>query len=93
MLLEPSHGHDYVVKITMEANVNEEGFVADFRAVKRLFLRLIVKELDKKNLDLLFEYPTAEVLSKWIWERLQLFLPLKSIEVREKPHSSVVYSG
>jgi 6-pyruvoyltetrahydropterin/6-carboxytetrahydropterin synthase len=93
MLTEPSHGHDYVVRITMAGDVNEEGFICDFRAVKRLFKRMIVKQLDGRNLDEMFEYPTAENLSEWIWNQLNPFLPLHSIEVREKPHSSVVYSG
>jgi 6-pyruvoyltetrahydropterin/6-carboxytetrahydropterin synthase len=93
MLIEPCHGHDYVVRVTMEGKPNEEGFVCDFRAVKRLFKRLIVKRLNESNLDKIMEYPTAENLSAWIWERLDPFLPLHAIEVREKPHSSVTYYG
>lgn len=93
MLLEPPHGHDYKVKIVMDAAVNEEGFVCDFRAVKRTFKRVVGKELESRNLDELFEYPTAENLVVWIWDRLAPFYPLHSLELREKAHSAVTYFG
>jgi 6-pyruvoyltetrahydropterin/6-carboxytetrahydropterin synthase len=93
MLTEPSHSHEFTVRISLEGPVNEEGFVCDFRAVKRLFKRLIVRELHERNLDDLFEYATSENLSIWIWNRLEPFFPLYSVEVREKPHSKAVYFG
>ena len=93
MLYEPSHVHHYVVRVSFVGDTNEEGFVVDFRAVKRLFLRLVTAELEGKDLDTIFEYPTAENLSKWIWSRLAAFFPLHSVEVREKPHSSAIYFG
>ena len=93
MLTEPSHGHDYVVRITIEGEPNEEGFVCDFRAVKRLFKKLVANQLEGSDLDKLFEFPTAENLSVWIWEKLSPFFPLQEIEVREKPHSQVTYRG
>ncbi len=93
MLVEPSHSHDYVVGISMSGDTNEEGFICDFRAVKRIFLRVVAKELEGKDLDLLFDFPTSENLAVWIWNRLSPFFPLHSIEVREKPHSSVLYYG
>ncbi len=93
MLYEPSHIHNYVVRVSFEGPLNEEGFVVDFRAVKRLFLRLVAQELEGKDLDSVFEYPTAENLSVFIWNQLAPFFPLHSIEVREKPHSSAIYYG
>lgn len=93
MLVEPSHEHDYFVKIIMQGEPNEEGFIADFRAVKRIFKRTIVSELEGADLDSLFEYPTSENLARWIWTKLEMFFPLYAIEVREKPHSTVTYYG
>lgn len=93
MLSEPSHEHDFTVAITMEGEPNEEGFVADFRAVKRIFNNIIVGRLEGADLDALFSYPTSENLAVWIWDRLDPFFPLYSIEVREKPHSRAVYFG
>ena len=79
--------------VTPAVRLAEEGFVVDFRAVKRLFLWLVTAELEGKDLDGIFEYPTAENLSKWIWAKLTAFFPLYSVEVREKPHSSAIYFG
>lgn len=93
MMYEPVHPHDFTVRITMEGELNEEGFICDFRAVKRLFNRLIAQELSGINLDTRFEFATSENLAIWIWGKLDKFFPLYAIEVREKPHSSAVYFG
>jgi len=93
MLVEPHHGHDYVVRITMDGVPNEEGFVCDFRAVKRVFKRVVGRELEGANLDKICRYPTAENMVVWIWKRLAPFFPLYSLELREKAHSAVVYFG
>jgi 6-pyruvoyltetrahydropterin/6-carboxytetrahydropterin synthase len=93
MMFEPLHPHDFTVRITLEGEVNEEGFICDFRAVKRLFNRLVASELNGRNLDEVFEFATSENLAVWIWERLTPYFPLFSIEVREKPHSAAVYFG
>src|SRR5947209_8430338 len=87
MLSEPKHDHHYKVNIIMEGEPNEEGFVVDFRAVKRIFKRVVAAELDEKDLDTLFPYPTAEVLADWIADRMAQFFPVVAVEVREKPHS------
>ncbi|MBI4403285.1 MAG: 6-carboxytetrahydropterin synthase [Deltaproteobacteria bacterium] len=91
MILEPEHEHEFTVLITIKGEPNEEGFIVDFRAIKRLFLRAIA-ELEGKNLDTIFEYPTSENLAVWIGERLAPFFPLHLVEVREKPHSRVIFS-
>jgi len=93
MLSEPSHDHEFKVVLWMEGEVNEEGFVCDFRAVKRIFNNVVKSELEGKDLDLLFDYPTAESLAIWIWEKMAPFFPMNSIEVKEKPHSRAVYYG
>ena len=93
MLSEPNHPHDYAVVIGIEAEKNEEGFICDYRAVKRTFNRLVARKLNEKNLDEMFEYPTAENLAEWIWNELTPFYPLASIEVREKSHSKAIYGG
>ena len=93
MITESKHGHDYKVVLTFEGEPNEEGFVCDFRAIKRMFKRLVAEPLDGGDLDGLFEFPTAESLAIWIWNRLQIYFPLFYVEVKEKPHSSAVYFG
>lgn len=91
MLVEPLHSHEFRVLIAIEAEPNEEGFVCDFRAVKRLFRRVVSKEVEGRNLDELFPYPTSEVLAAWIYQRLEPFLPIARVEVAEKPHSRAIY--
>ena len=93
MLSEPKHDHDYKVRIVMEGEPNEEGFIVDFRAVKRIFKRVAGNFLEERDLDTILEYPTAENLAAWIWEKLIPFFPLHAIEVREKPHSMAFYQG
>jgi len=91
MLVEPHHEHLYKVKLMMDGNLNEEGFVVDFRAVKRLFRRVVGSQLDGQDLDTHFEYPTAENLAKYVWQKMAPFFPLIEVEVKEKPHSSAFY--
>jgi 6-pyruvoyltetrahydropterin/6-carboxytetrahydropterin synthase len=93
MLYEPNHPHDFSVIVGMQSECNEEGFVCDFRAVKRTFNRVIKNRLHETNLDLMFEYPTSENLAKWIWAELKVFYPLAFVEVSEKPHSKAIYRG
>lgn len=93
MLSEPSHEHDYKIVIWMEGEPNEEGFVCDFRAVKRIFNNVVGSKLEGCDLDEIFAYPTSEALAEWIWARLVPFFPLKAIEVKEKPHSRAIYEG
>ena len=40
MLSEPVHDHEFKVRILLEGEPNEEGFICDFRAVKRIFNRV-----------------------------------------------------
>ena len=93
MLFEPLHPHEFHVVIAMKGEPNEEGFVCDYRAVKRLFKKLIGEKLEGKNLDEIFEYPTSENLAAWVWKELEDFFPLYRIEVREKAHSRAIYEG
>lgn len=93
MMSEPVHPHTFVVRVTLRGEANEEGFVCDFRALKRLFRRLICSELEGQNLDHVFEYATSENLASWVWNKLDPFFPLYAIEVREKAHSRAIYFG
>ena len=59
----------------MEGEPNEEGFIVDFRAVKRIFKRVAGNFLRKGISFRFFEYPTAENLAAWLWDRLIPFFP------------------
>ncbi len=93
MLFEPPHEHDFRVILSMVGEPNEEGFICDFRAVKRIFQRVVKQELENSDLDQRFSYPTSENLAQWIWEQLDPFFPLYCVEVKEKAHSGAQYFG
>ena len=68
------HGHSYKVSIHLMGEVGEtSGWVMDFGEIRAAF-RPIVEQLDHHLLNDIegLENPTAENLSRWIWERLDL---------------------
>ena len=92
---ERLHGHTYRLKVTLEGHPDEEGMVADFAEVKRAVKELVLAKLDHSYLNDLFEQPTAENISIWIFRRLDAALTrencrLKSVQVWETEGSSVV---
>lgn len=93
MMVEVTHPHNFKVVVGIRGEPNEEGFVCDFRAVKRIMKRLVVDTLEGTDLDKLFDYATSENLAVWVWNRLEPFYPLASVEILEKPHSKVIYYG
>lgn len=88
------HGHTYLLRIFVTGElISPEDWVMDYgdlkARVKPVLLRLDHQYLnDIKGL----ENPTAEVLARWIWQRLKPGLPqLKKIELKETPGSGVIY--
>jgi queuosine biosynthesis protein QueD len=65
------HGHTYAVKVEIENELNKQGFVIDFKAIKNIIDRLdhqyINDILKEYNIDL---QPTAEniaiIITDWI---------------------------
>ncbi|HEX54604.1 MAG: 6-carboxytetrahydropterin synthase QueD [Candidatus Altiarchaeales archaeon] len=67
---ENLHGHTYRLEVVVSGNISDNGMVIDFNKLKNLVDREILKELDHRNLNELFEQPTAENIAKWIFKRL-----------------------
>jgi len=90
------HGHSYKVRIHLEGTVNNDsGWFIDFSEVKSIF-KPIYDQLDHYYLNDIegLENPTAEVISKWIWDKLKPILPeLSAIELMETCTCGVVYKG
>ena len=90
------HGHTYHVIITIDGNLKKhEGWVCDFADIKKVFKPLL-NQLDHTLLNDIpgLENPTAEILTKWLWQRLKPNLPeLSMIELKETPSSGVRYRG
>ena len=90
------HGHTYTVRVHVRGEPDESvGWILDFADIKEAF-DPIRDRLDHYYLNEIegLENPTAEVLSRWIWERLAPRLPgLSRIEIQETCTSGCTYEG
>lgn len=90
------HGHSFRVRVTVEGAVGDDtGWVMDFADLKAA-VQPTIDALDHRVLNDIagLENPTSEVLSRWIWERIEAHLPgLAAVEVRETCTSGCVYRG
>ncbi len=68
------HGHTYELHITVCGKLSEhgpeKGMIMDFGHLKNVVNNEIISKLDHKNLNELFENPTAEVMCDWIYCQL-----------------------
>ena len=90
------HGHSYSVRVYVQGDVDPQvGWVVDFGDIKQA-CQPIREQLDHRYLNDIegLENPTAEVIARWIWERLRPRLPILSkIEIGETCTSGCVYRG
>ncbi len=90
------HGHTYRVRVCVSGEPDDRvGWVMDFGDIKAAF-EPILDRLDHYYLNDIegLENPTAEVLSRWIWQRLEPRLPLLSrIEIHETCTTGCSYEG
>nr|WP_281024331.1 6-carboxytetrahydropterin synthase QueD [Mucilaginibacter celer] len=90
------HGHTYHLTLYITGEIMEkEGWILDFSDLKAI-AQQVIGTLDHTLLNNIegLSNPTAELLAKWIWQKLIPLLPgLKKIELKETPASGVVYNG
>ncbi len=90
------HGHSYRVRIYVEGELDENlGWIIDFADIKAAF-KPILDQLDHHYLNEIegLENSTAEVIARWIWDRLKPRLPILSrVEVGETCTSGCTYDG
>jgi len=90
------HGHSFVVDVIVAGEVDEaEGYLVDYGQIKQA-VAPVKHQLDHYCLNDIpgLENPTAEVLSRWIWEKLEPALPLlDAVIVRETCTSACEYRG
>lgn len=91
-----THGHGYEVEVRVRGVVGEAtGWVMDFADLDRA-AEPVVRSLDHRCLNEVegLENPTAEILAKWIWDRLSPALPgLVEVAVAETARSRAIYRG
>ncbi|MFH1748037.1 MAG: 6-carboxytetrahydropterin synthase QueD [Planctomycetota bacterium] len=90
------HGHSFKIEVVVAGEVDEQrGYLVDYGEIKRAFAP-ICEELDHRHLNKIsgLENPTAEMLARWIWQRLKTALPLLSaIIIHETCTSRCEYRG
>ena len=60
----------------------QDNMVIDFDLMKKTCWETI-SELDHRNLNELFDFPTSENITSWIFEKLQTKIPVSSVKFFE----------
>ncbi len=90
------HGHSFHVDVIVEGEVPpEKGYLIDFGQIKDAIdpVRLQLDHYCLNDIEGLVN-PTAEMLARWVYDRLKPALPLlAAIRVRETCTSAAEYRG
>ena len=94
----PGHGHNYVLYVMMEGDLDEYGMVLNLSDVKQVIKREVTSQLDFSHLnDVWLEFqqtlPTTENIARVLWRRLTPYLPIINIQVFEHPQLWADYQG
>jgi 6-pyruvoyltetrahydropterin/6-carboxytetrahydropterin synthase len=79
------HGHNYLLEVVLAGRIDPAtGYVLDLKALSAVIYRLIIDEVDHRNLNtdvawLQGVIPTAENLALAFWERIRPALPEGSL--------------
>jgi 6-pyruvoyltetrahydropterin/6-carboxytetrahydropterin synthase len=97
------HGHNYELDVTVAGEIDPQtGFVYDLKALRDAVERLVIADVDHRNLNLDVGWlqgmnPTTENLVVAIWQRLLPELPagiaLERLVLWETPRNYVEYAG
>ncbi len=89
------HGHSYAVQVELTGDVHPHyGWIEDFGDLSKVMKPIIDGELDHRLLNEIpgLENPTAELIARWIWNRVKPLLPsLSKIRVSETESSYCEY--
>ncbi|WNZ24628.1 6-pyruvoyl tetrahydropterin synthase [Leptolyngbya sp. NK1-12] len=94
----PGHGHNYVLYVSMEGELDEYGMVLNLSDVKQVIKKEVTSQLDFAYLNDTWEefrqtLPTTENMARVIWQRLAPHLPLVRIQLFEHPELWAEYEG
>lgn len=95
---ENLHGHTYKLRVTVYGKPDDEGMVIDFIELKKMVKNNVLNKLDHSYINEVIEQPSAENISKWIYDRLKPVIDndrreLHEITLWETPTSFVCYKG
>jgi 6-pyruvoyltetrahydropterin/6-carboxytetrahydropterin synthase len=94
----PGHGHNYVLYVSLEGEIDEYGMVMNLSEVKPVIRDQIVNQLNNAYLNEVWPefqetLPTTENVARVIWQRLEPYLPLVNIRLFEHPQLWADYQG
>ncbi|NCN86945.1 6-carboxytetrahydropterin synthase QueD [archaeon] len=75
------HGHSFVLKVSVKGEIKNH-FVIDFYDLKAIVNNYVIDKLDHRLLNDIFEYPSCEDISVWIWNQLKEPLELSGVELQ-----------
>lgn len=94
------HGHNYIVEVTVEGEeVNELGFLMDFRDLKKL-VKDVIKKFDHHMLNEVEPFkeelnPTSENIARYIYQSLTKHIhgncSIKEVKIGETDSTFAVY--
>jgi 6-pyruvoyltetrahydropterin/6-carboxytetrahydropterin synthase len=86
------HGHNYVLKVFLRGELNNDGFVQDYRELASIS-DWIQNTLDHRNLNDVFSFQTSvENMSKYIFDLFKPQFPLLfAVELSETPKTNCRY--
>lgn len=87
------HGHTYVLTVTLDGPVRDDGFICDFADIKEVVDPLI-KQLDHRLINDIdgLDNPTVEIQLQWLWDRIGL-PGLSELTLQEGLSNSATYNG
>jgi 6-pyruvoyltetrahydropterin/6-carboxytetrahydropterin synthase len=94
----PGHGHNYVLYVSMQGELDAYGMVLNLSDVKHVIKREVTSQLDFAYLNEVWPefqttLPTTEHMARVIWHRLSPHLPIISIQLFEHPELWAEYTG
>ena len=94
----PGHGHNYVLYVSLEGEIDQYGMVQNLSRVKQVIKQEVTSQLQYTHLnDVWPEFretlPTTENIARTIWQRLSPHLPLTNIRLLEHPQLWADYQG
>ena len=94
----PGHGHNYVLYVSLEGDLDKFGMVENLSVVKQVIKQEVTNQLNYSHLnDAWSEFestlPTTENIARVIWNKLSPHLPLVKIQLFEHPELWAEYQG
>ena len=95
----PGHGHNYVLYVSLEGDLDKYGMVENLSVVKQVIKREVTSQLNYSYLNDVWSdefsqtLPTTENIARVIWQKLSPHLPLVNIQLFEHPELWADYQG